>query len=159
MLEQPWLIQFFQHAHRRVDGYLKDFQDGLSQGHLDPELFERAAEEFRQHMHVEEELLFPQVEESLAKPIANLLEMHGHLCDLVDQVKVLLRQGAERSRIQKATSTLVNLLAAHSAEEELGVYPDLVSLLGPEKARALLKEAEKTEVPAEWVCVARRVLA
>lgn len=157
MLEQRGsiLVQFFQHAHHRAEGWLIDFQESLDQGRLDPELFDRAVKALCQHMYVEEEMVFPLVEEPLAGPIAGLREEHGHIEDLVDQVKALLYQGAEMSRLQTLTLRLMSLLAAHCAEEDLGIYPDLVSLLGSERALALLEEAERAEAPAGWVCASR----
>ncbi len=175
MLEQQQeniLVQFFQHAHHRVEGWLMDFQGGLEQAPLDQEpdrirrgyfegfleLFERAVEALRQHMYLEEELVFPLVEEDLAGPIADLRDDHGRIWDLVGELRALLHQAAEMSRVQTCTSRLMNLLASHSAKEDLGVYPDLVALLGVERTLSLLEEADKAEAPAEWVCLRRRTL-
>jgi len=173
MLEQQQeniLVQFFQHAHHRVEGWLMDFQGSLEQGPLDQEpdrirrayfegfleLFERAVEALRQHMYVEEEVVFPLVEDDLAAPIADLRDDHGRIWDLVGELKALLLQGAEMSRVQTYTSRLMNLLASHSAKEDLGVYPDLVALLGVERTLALLQEADRAEAPPEWICASRR---
>lgn len=157
MLEQHGLLQFFQHAHHRVEGWLMDFQDGLSQGELRAEFFARAAEGLRQHVFVEEELIFPLVEERLAAPVADLEEEHGWISDLADQIHTMLRQGAEHAGMGRLLARLMSLLAAHTATEDLGIYPDLLALLGSDRAWALLAEAEKGEAPPGWMCAARRV--
>jgi hemerythrin-like domain-containing protein len=157
MFEQHGLLQFFQHAHHRVEGWLMDFQDSLSQGEVRAEFFDRAAEDLRQHVFVEEELIFPLVEEQLAAPVADLEEEHGWICELVDQIHTMLRQEAEQAGTGTLLARLMSLLAAHTAAEDLGIYPDLLALLGSDKAWTLLAEAEKAEAPARWICAARRV--
>jgi hemerythrin-like domain-containing protein len=159
MLEQPrtTLIQFFQHAHHRVEGWLMSFRDGLEKGTIDQSLLELAAASIRQHMYVEEELLFPRAEERLAEPIADLLDDHGYLSDLIEGLRVLLGQKAELAQIRKATARSMNFLAAHSAKEDMGVYPDLMLHIGQAATLSLLKKADATEPPTEWVCLRRRI--
>ncbi len=161
MLEQQEtiLVQFFQHAHHRAEGFLMDFQEELDQGKVEGALLERAAESVRQHMWVEEELLFPLVEKQLAEPIADLRDDHGRITDLIGEVRALVGQGAAGSRIRTETSRLMSFLAAHSAQEDMGVYPDLVALLGSARTQALLKEADGAEPAAGWVCSTRRAPA
>lgn len=154
--EDHGLIQFFQHAHHRVEGWLLDFQESLGQGRLEPELFARALGELRAHMFVEEELVFPLVRERLAGPVADLHEEHGHLWDLVDEIRLLVHRGGGPAPIGLCTARLLSLLAAHSAAEDFGVYSDLLVVLGRHRAGTLLAEAERAEAPAGWLCRALR---
>ncbi|MBI2290334.1 MAG: hemerythrin domain-containing protein [Betaproteobacteria bacterium] len=154
--EGKGLIQFFQHAHHRVEGYLMDFSEQLKQGRREAEFIARAAEDLHQHMFIEEELLFPMVKEESAAAVANLEEEHGRICDLMEELQILLHREADQSAIQTCSTRLMGVLAAHNAVEDLGIYPDLLILLGPARASALLAEAERTEVPRNWACVARR---
>lgn len=108
-------------------------------------------------MYTEEELLFPRAEEGLAGAIANLHEDHGRISDVVDQMRALLRQRTDASRIQALTTAMVSLLAIHNAKEDLGIYPDLVALLDPDTTQAVLRDVDKAEPPPEWVCAARRI--
>lgn len=156
MFSEEGLIPFFQHAHHRAEGWLLDFQEGLEQGRVQPELFDQAVEALIDHMYSEEEILFPLVAKDLAAPITNLHDEHGHICDLVDQTRDILERRLEEPRLLTLTARLVHLLAAHSAAEDLGIYPDLVAHLGPARAHALLAEVETSRAPAGWVCVARR---
>ncbi len=158
MLEQQQtiLVQFFQHAHHRAEGWLMDFQEELGQGKVERGLLERVAESIRQHMYVEEELLFPLAGKQLAEPIADLQEDHGRITDLIGDVRALVGQAAALPRIQTETSRLMNFLAAHSAKEDMGVSPDLVALLGPARTQVLLKEADAAAPAAGWVCLRRR---
>lgn len=161
MLEQQEtiLVQFFQHAHHRAEGFLMDFQEELEQGKVEGALLERAAQSIRQHMYVEEELLFPLVETQLAEPIADLRDDHGRVTDLIAAVQALVGQGAAVPRLQQETTRLMNLLAAHSAKEDMGVYPDIVAFLGPARTQAVLRESDGVEPPAGWVCLRRRAPA
>lgn len=154
--ESKGLIQFFQHAHHRVEGYLMDFSEQLKQGRRETELIARAAEDLRQHMFIEEELLFPMTKEESAAAVASLEEGHGRICDLMEELQTLLHREADQSAIQTCSTRLMGVLAAHNAVEDLGIYPDLLNLLGMAKAQALLAKAEKAEVPRDWACVARR---
>lgn len=156
MQEQEGIVQFFQHAHHRIEGWLIEFQEALDAGHLDVSLIDLAAETLRLHMYTEEELIFPHVKHVLAQPIADLLEQHGRISDLMNELHGLLHRGADISRVKKPFSFLFNVLAAHCSAEDLGIYPDLVSVLGAGKAHALLREADKAEVPPGWVCSSRR---
>ncbi|MBI3000262.1 MAG: hemerythrin domain-containing protein [Deltaproteobacteria bacterium] len=156
MFQEEGLIPFFQHAHHRVEGWLLDFQEGLEKGQVQPELFRQATGALLDHMYVEEELLFPMVAEGLATAIANLREEHGHIWGLVDEIRALLGGTFEERGLRALTTRLVHLLAAHSAAEDLGIYPDLVAHLGPAMAHTLLTEAERSRAPDGWVCAARR---
>jgi hemerythrin-like domain-containing protein len=158
MLEQhaTILVQFFQHAHHRAEGFLMDFQEELEQGKVEGALLERAAQSVRQHMYVEEELLFPLVESTLAEPIADLRDDHGRITDLMAAVEALAREGAAASRLGEETARLTSVLAAHSAKEDMGVYPDIVARLGPARTQAVLGESDGIEPPAGWACARRR---
>jgi hypothetical protein len=154
--EETILVQFFQHAHHRAEGFLIEFQEALEQGTVDGALIERATGSIRQHMYVEEELLFPLVEAQLAGPIEDLRDDHGRVTDLLMTVRALVDEGAPVSRLRQETTRLMRFLAAHSAKEDMGVYPDLVGLLGPARSQALLREADAAEPGAGWVCRRRR---
>lgn len=156
MFQQEGLIPFFQHAHHRAEGWLLDFQEGWEQGRVQPELFDQAVEALIDHIYVEEEILFPLVAEDLPAPIANLQGEHGHIWDLLEQIRSHLGRSLEGLALCALTARLVHLLAAHSAAEDLGIYPDLVAHLGPARAHTLLTEAERSRAPAGWVCAARR---
>jgi hypothetical protein len=158
-LDETILVQFFQHAHHRAEGFLMDFQEGLEEGTVDDALLERAAQSIRQHMYVEEELLFPLVEARLAAPIADLQDDHGRVMDLLAEVRTLIGEGATVPPLQQAATRLMNFLAAHSAKEDMGVYPDLVDLLGVARTRALLADADGADPGPGWVCRRRRAAA
>ena len=155
-VERHAIAQFLQHAHRRAEGHLEDFEAVLGRGTIDEHLCQQAADELCLHLYSEEEILFPCASSSLAGAIADLKEQHGRLSDLLGEFHALVRGRAGVPRIRKALFALNNLLAAHSATEDLGVYPDLISILGTAKARALLREADKARLPSDWACAARR---
>lgn len=156
MKDQEGIVQFFQHAHHRIEGWLIEFQEALDGGQVDATLIEQAAETLRLHMYAEEEIVFPHMKHKLRPAIADLQEQHGRISDLMDELLGLVRQGADISRVRKPFSFLFNVLAAHCAAEDLGIYPDLLSVLGPAKAQALLRTADQAQLPPGWVCSARR---
>ncbi|MBI2963455.1 MAG: hemerythrin domain-containing protein [Deltaproteobacteria bacterium] len=155
--EQPeGIVQFFQHAHHRIEGWLMEFQEALDDSRVDAPLIERAAETLRLHMYAEEEIVFPSMQQGLRSAIADLQRQHGRLSDLMAELLGLVRDGADVSRVRRSFSLLNNALAAHCAAEDLGIYPDLLSTLGPAAARALLRAADQAELPSGWICEARR---
>ncbi len=155
-VERHAIAQFLQHAHRRAEGHLEDFEAVLGRGTIDEHLCQQAADELCLHLYSEEEILFPCASSSLAGAIADLKEQHGRLSDLLGEFHALVRGRAGVPRIRKALFALNNLLAAHSSIEDLGVYPDLVSSLGADKARVILREVDRAELPPGWICGARR---
>lgn len=153
--ERKGLIQFFQHAHNRVEGYLIDFCEQLKHGRREAGFIARASEDLQRHLFIEEELLFPLVKERSAA-VASLQQEHGRVCDLIEELQILLRREADQSAVETCSARLMGVLAAHNAVEDLGIYPDLLILLGPARAEALLAKAERVELPRDWVCAARR---
>ncbi|MCC7485640.1 MAG: hemerythrin domain-containing protein [Burkholderiales bacterium] len=149
------LLQLFQHAHHRVEGHLIDFREELERGRPGAELLAHAATDLNQHMFVEEKFLFPLLSEKLAAVVAGLQDEHGRVWDLMGELRELLRRDAGRETLQAGTARLMGALTAHNTAEDLGVYPDLLALLGPSRAQALLMEVERVEVPRGWMCAAR----
>lgn len=154
--EPEGIVQFFQHAHHRIEGWLMEFQEALDESRVDAPLIERAAETLRLHMYAEEEIVFPSMKHELRPAIADLQGQHGRISDLMDELLGLVHAGAGGSRVRQSFSLLSNALAAHCAAEDLGIYPDLLSALGPAVARALLRAADQAELPAGWTCAARQ---
>ncbi len=154
--EGEGLVQLFQHAHHRVEGYLMDFCEELEQGRRDSEFLARACTDLCQHMFVEERFLFPLMKERLAAVVAGLENEHGRLLDLMAELQNLLQQDTDREAVQACTSRFMGALTAHNTAEDLGIYPDLLTLVGISKAQVLLLEVEKAEVPRGWTCAARR---
>ncbi len=153
--EGEGLLQLFQHAHRRAEGHLLDFCEDLEQGREGGESLARAITDLRQHMFVEEKFLFPLARESLAAIVESLEAEHGRVLDLAEKLQDLLRRDAERKSVEASTARLMGALAAHNAAEDLGIYPDLLRLLGPLRAQALLSEVERVEPPPGWTPAAR----
>ncbi len=149
------LLQLFQHAHHRVEGYLMDFCEDLERGRREAEWVVRARADLSQHVFVEEQVLFPLVKERLAAVVAGLQEEHGRILDLTQALHDLLQGDADREILQACTTRLMGALSAHNAAEDLGVYPDLLAALGPAKAQALLLEVETVQPPPGWMCVSR----
>lgn len=153
--EEEGLLQLFQHAHHRVEGYLIDFCEELERGRRKAEFLARASTDLYQHMFMEEQFLFPLLKERLAAVVASLEEEHGRVLDLMEELHELLRRDADRETLQACTARLMGALSAHNTAEDLGIYPDLLALLGPSRAQILLLEVEKAEVPRGWMCAAR----
>lgn len=153
--EPELMVQFLQHAHRRIDGHLTDFRDALEVGEPDWALLEEAKEELLQHMYAEEVLAFPALQEDLPDAIAQLLDEHGQIWDLMSALDEAVATGADLSYLFQALSALLAALAAHSSEEDFGIYPELLARLGPERTLQLLEEAERLRPPPGWVCSAR----
>lgn len=125
-------------------------------GRVERALFERAADALRQHMFLEEELLFPPAERDIPGPIADLLDQHGRITDALDATRALLNGGADSARLQAAVRTFLSMLMIHSTVEDLGAYPEITAILGFERTQALIRKGEMTAPPAGWTCRAHR---
>lgn len=156
-MEREGIAQFFQHAHRRAEGHLEDFEEELEKGRVDVGFCDQAVHELRLHLYTEEEILFPRLGGALAEAVADLKEQHGRVSDLIDELEAAAHQNTDTARIRKSLSALNNLIAAHGSTEDLGVYPDLISILGVERSQALLREIDRAQLPTGWKCSARRV--
>lgn len=146
------LLQLFQHAHHRVEGYLMDFCENLVQGRREARWVTRVRADLRHHVFVEEQVLFPFVKGRLAAVVAGLHQEHRRILDLTQELCDLLQRDADLEILQAYAARLMGALRAHNAAEDLGIYPDLLAALGSAKAQALLLEIETMQPPPGWMC-------
>ncbi len=155
MLDTETIELFLQHAHRRIEGWLIEFEEKLDEGLVELPLLESARAELRRHMYVEEKLVFPRAEHKFKEVVALLLEGHGFIWDAAEKLWSEAHRQQDIGSLKKSTQALARLLAIHSAEEDMGIYPDLLDLLGPAASAELLRSCSVATAPQDWVCSAR----
>jgi hemerythrin-like domain-containing protein len=127
----------FARDHRRLEEVLE-----TSAAHVDAARWDEAAQAFthfrrgiERHMQVEEEVLFPAVEQGAETPLTAILRKgHHDLRIFFDELDdALAARDAEEYR--RIAATMRALLDRHDEKEEAELYPAAQARLG-EKAKA-----------------------
>jgi iron-sulfur cluster repair protein YtfE (RIC family) len=102
----------------------------------------------RQHIEVEEKVLFPAFEQrtgmSAAGPSVQMREEHQQMQPILAQMQAAAA-AQDGAGYQRATKALLDILMPHNQKEEQMMYPMLDEALG-EDAQALLADAKKVLV-------------
>jgi len=96
------------------------------------------------HLTLEEERLFPALEEAephALGPTGVMRQEHRHMRALAEELAQALA-ARERDRYLGAAETLLVLMQQHNAKEEHVLYPMSDRLLGPERLAAAPGEGE-----------------
>jgi hemerythrin-like domain-containing protein len=128
----------FAHDHRRLEEAL-----AASAAHVDSTRWEKAAEAFaafrrgiERHMQVEEEVLFPAVEQGAETPLSAILRKgHHDLRVFFDELDDAL-QARDADEYRRIAATMRALLERHDEKEEAELYPAAQARLGTEAGAA-----------------------
>lgn len=153
MSEPASVSELLQSEHRWIDQRLEQFGQGLDQGQVSGNPFQEVREFLHHHIYLEEEILFPKVEDrGLMGPAEVMAQEHGEICTYLNGVGELIAAGASAQRVQAAFTALRSLLEEHNFKEEMVLYPSADRLLGPEELAQMLQELMEAQMPANWVC-------
>jgi hemerythrin-like domain-containing protein len=140
------ISEAFAHDHRRLEQALDTSVAHAEVGHWDAAanafgVFRRGIE---RHMEVEEQVLFPAVENGAETPLTAILRKgHRDLRVFFDELgdAVEARDADEYGRIAAAMRAL---LERHDAMEEAELYPVAQQRLGIEGAKAVAKQLNQS---------------
>lgn len=139
--------------HREVDGAIEGYADGSASGTEARQGVQRAVDELRRHIYVEEELLFPPLREAgMTGPIMVMLREHGQMWPVLDALDQGLREGADDDVLGVTCRELLALLQRHNPKEEQILYPQVDGVLGPNATIAVRELLDAGQTPAGWVC-------
>lgn len=112
----------------------------------------------RQHLYVEETLLFPPLATAgLAMPVFVMKREHGAMWPLLQELSVACESGASIDTLGETAAALFRLLRIHNSKEEQIVYAT-ADRLASERGDGALQQAlaAAPEVPDDWICEMQR---
>ncbi len=137
--------------HEDLDRQFEEFRSTPStESGRRNELFDRFAADLRRHISVEERLLFPVFGEgdpSHRALIDRMLDEHLRILEVLQRIH--LRLAAGPAATEDLEVELLNVLWAHDAREEEGVYPWFDSHLSPDLVRLVNRELHEAETKRE----------
>lgn len=136
--------------HRAIDAGIEPVLIG--QGSR--EQLQNALELLRLHLFLEEEILFPLLEQhGITMPIFVMKREHGLMWPLLQELTHACQNGAELVTLAGPCEELFRLLQMHNHKEEQIVYTaaDDIAARGAEESLWATLEAT-VHVPDDWVC-------
>jgi len=149
--------QVLEHEHREIDDGLAEFREGLESGSWNRRAFASAAGELRDHIYVEEVVLFPWLRQGgLVAPIMVMLREHGEIWRALDELEQLIDSAQDVEAAKAAYDRLVGVIEVHNSKEEAILYRATDQVLDGEQAETLRKALDNAAAdrPADWVCQA-----
>ncbi len=132
--------------HRELDELWERFQNvPASDGPTRRERFAGFRSHLLRHIAVEEERLFPRLEEDAPRHralVARLREEHREIEALLERIDRALVERSERAN--DLGVELINVLGEHNAREEGSAYPWLNEHFDPDEARSIEQRLSET---------------
>jgi uncharacterized protein (DUF2249 family) len=141
------ITDYLQTDHRRLDGIMESFQDALR-----GERWEEASSGFkefvlglRNHIRVEEEILFPVFEEKTgmtdAGPTFVMKMEHKEINELLDRI-LAATAGHDGKAASEAAGALISILMDHNMKEEHILYPESDAFISDAERAQIIKKAQ-----------------
>ncbi len=138
--------QLLEQQHRDIDSGIL----GILEGDGDTAALGKALRLLREHIYLEEEVLFPPLEEAgLQMPVFVMKREHGEMWPLIEVLEVALEADPPISTLKGRCRRLMQRLNVHNPKEEEVVYTSADKL--PEAAE-LLAALENARMPEDWTC-------
>lgn len=141
-----------EREHREIDAGIEAFTASLEAGQPQPSHLLDAIAALRRHIYVEEEFLFPPMQESHAIPTLVMLREHGEIWRNLDTLE---QQIAETGGDQATVDTCLELLsrlAAHNGKEEPIFYTEADGKLEAAQSDELISFLKQGTMPDGWIC-------
>lgn len=146
-----------EHEHREIDQGIESFTAGSGDVASRTGALADALRSLRRHIYVEEELLFPVLQDGgLVPPLVVMRREHGEMWESMDEVSEGLASGADPSALRGSVDQLVAQIQTHNMKEESIVYPAVDRMI-PEPAQGELgAQLASAAMPDAWICEAAR---
>lgn len=135
--------------HRNIDEGI----EGVAQGGDDIAGLARSLRALREHLYMEEAVLFPllvQAEAGLALSVMVMKREHGQMWPLLTGLEAALAAGSAPDALRDPADRLLMRLKIHNPKEEQILYSAADRFQAGHPDQAL--ELSGLEVPADWVC-------
>ncbi len=121
------ISEFLTDDHRECDQVFAVAEEAVSKGNWDEarQGMEKFTNTFFRHLSMEEDVLFPRLEEKMGGPIGPTMVMrseHQQMKALVEEM-VLAAQDNDPDAFLSASETLMILTQQHNMKEEQMLYP------------------------------------
>ncbi|MBS0405465.1 MAG: hemerythrin domain-containing protein [Proteobacteria bacterium] len=134
-----------EQQHRRID----DGIEAALQGAAPRAVLVEALQRLREHIHLEEAVLFPPLERAgLTMPIFVMQREHGQMWPLIE---TLAAAGGE-GEVQDAGRELFQMLQIHNPKEEQILYKAADQVDEARNDGALLRALQAARMPEGWAC-------
>lgn len=142
------LAQALEREHHEIDAGIEEFLANRSQGGDQAEPLSRALKALRRHIYLEEEYLFPPLDQAgLVAPIFVMLREHAEMWQTMDTIDEQLKSSPPSEEI---CQELLAQLERHNSKEEAIIYPQADTTLGAELDAELRALLAKGEMPQGW---------
>ena len=133
-----------EQQHRRIDEGIK----AALQGAAPRAVLVEALQRLRQHIHLEEAVLFPPLERAgLSMPIFVMQREHGQMWPLIDELLA-----ADAATMPALGRELFQMLQIHNPKEEQILYKAADQADEAGNDGALLHALQAACMPEGWVC-------
>jgi hemerythrin-like domain-containing protein len=138
-----------EHEHHEIDRGIEAF--GTADADAGASLTAAIAA-LRRHIYLEEEFLFPPMQDELAIPIGVMLREHGELWRTLEALEAELAEAGDADAAAAICERLLAQLESHNSKEEPIFYARADESLGPEATAGLKAFLDSGEMPAGWAC-------
>jgi len=143
------IAAFMTEDHRDCDEHFGEIESLVDKGNFDEAitLFSQWKKENLSHFNAEENILFPQLEQSFGQrlpPVMVMLSEHMQIKSLIEQMDSALKMKDSAAFLGNADTCMI-MIQQHNMKEEQILYPMMDRVLGPiseniiEQLKPLLK--------------------
>lgn len=151
-LEPGSLGEALEREHREIDRAIESFLAGDREGPGRAESLREAMVALRRHIYLEEEFLFPPMDEAgFVAPIFVMLREHGELWRTMAEIERDL-DGGVPDPLSEQCRWLLAQLEKHNAKEEPILYPHADAVLGAPASAELKTFLANGRMPDGWAC-------
>ena len=139
-----------ENDHLAESDRLAELNRMMNHGEFDRVSFMKFVENLRRHIYIEEEIIFPGLQENdilLKGPISGLEMEHASLWMLTDRI---LEEDSSRKLVKtpKYLDEISRILSVHNAQESGNIYPKIEDERFP--------DITGVSLPKDWVCIRLR---
>ncbi|MBX8632144.1 MAG: hemerythrin domain-containing protein [Thermoplasmata archaeon YP2-bin.285] len=136
--------------HRKMEADLRELRNRISDGGDVLGLLSELEERLKNHIYVEEEILFPSLTDEEENRIARGFEYeHAAILTLVDKIHRGISEGDMALALKKTESTL-RLFSQHSRREEMTAYRSWTERTAGSGAKT--ERSFAGSLPKDWKC-------
>ena len=140
------ISEFLTGDHRECDGVFTVAEGAVSKGNWDEarQEMEKFSNTFFRHLSMEEDVLFPFLEEKMGGPVGPTMVMrseHQQMRSLVEEM-IVAAQDNDPDAFLSASETLMILIQQHNMKEEQILYPMCDEALAEEEDGVIEKMQE-----------------
>jgi regulator of cell morphogenesis and NO signaling len=126
---------------------------GIVDGGGEPQALAVALKLLREHLHMEEEALFPALAMSgLTMPVFVMKREHGQMWPLIRRLEAACAAGAGADTLRDDARQLLQQLKMHNPKEEQIVYAAADRYERSHPEASLVQAMAAARMPEDWVC-------